>query len=454
MRPGSPMWLTPLLLVACSWFASGAASTSAPQPVAVAGVQRLAPAPTDPVPAERGTPAGSLARRPAWRTGDVGYAPILPEADAAALFTAATAATQPRAALDGDLLACRLDVQFEEIKNWSLRPHKWAAADLLIVVGFGPEGATSEGRLATFGPNQRNFAHFVVPAARMGEGDVLDVLVNDRDRLLARDFIDRVPLPWAGSTPLVASTAITSVVCRVVEGEVLAREVQARLWDVDDALAQWRALEPDVRSGTAVCSAPPVVGERVSLLAAVLGWDDPRTLARQDAAIATELAVQQACAERFAAFVAALDVVGAPATLGGTDLGVRVLDGSCAPAAMARLEATAGRSAGGRCTFALELTNRAAVPLELQGAAVVHPDWDVVAFDARGRELTTHGAGAPRSIGAGAVRRLDFTTGDALARSSFGASSVVAAPPVLVELRERGRDGRVVRLRLPRLATQ
>lgn len=448
------MWLAPLALVACSWFASGAASTSTSASPVVADAQRLAPAPTDPIPAERGSPSGSLARRPAWRVGDVGYAPILPEADAAALFAAATVATQPRAALDGELLACRLDVQFEEIKNWSLRPRKWAAADLLVVVGFGPEGATSEGRLATFGPNQRNFAHFVVPAARMREGDVLDVLVNDRDRLLARDFIDRVPLPWTGSTPLVASTAISSVVCRVVEGEALAREVQARLWDVDEALAQWRAREPDVRSGTAACAAPAEVGDRVALVAAVLGWDDPRAQARHDAAVATEIAVQQACAERFAAFVGALDVVGAPATLGGTGLGVRVLDGSCAPAAMARLEATAGRAAGGRCTFALELTNRAAVPLELQGAAVVHPDWDVVAFDARGRELTTHGAGAPRSIGAGAVRRLDFTTGDAVARSSFGATALVAAPPVLVELRERRGDGRVVRLRLPRLATE
>ena len=459
-RFASWVWLVAggLGLAGCTWFASGSASTSpgtaagtAPDAIAVT---RVAPAPTDPVPAQLGSPSGSLARRPLWHVADQGYAPTLPEAAAAALFAAASVATQPRAALEGELLACRIDVKFEEIKNWSLRPRKWAAADLLIIAGFGPQGATSAGSLASLGNNQSNHAHFVVPAARMVDGDVIDVLVNDRDRVLARDFIDRLPLTWAGATPLLASTAITTVLCRVVEGEPLAREVQTRLWDVDDSLAQWRQLEPDIRSGTAACLAPAMVTERLGLLAAVLGWDDPRTLARLDAAAASEAVVMQACAERFTAYVGGLDGVGAPTTLAGTDAGVRVQDGSCAPSAMARLEATAGRSAGGRCTFALELNNRAATPLELRGGAVVHPNWEVFAYDARGRQLAIASAGAPRSIGARAVQRLDFTTGDAVVRSSFAAPGVVAAPPVLVELRERGAAARTVRLRLPRLASQ
>lgn len=449
MRPLPSLGLLPL--VACGWFVS---STPPPPPPAVVVVPRIAPAPTDVESTGRGSPAGSLAQRPPWRNADLGYAPTMSESDAAPLFAAGTTQAEDRPSLAGDLLACRIDVKFEEIKSWSLRPHKWAAADLLIAIGFGPSGATEPGRIVTSGTNQSNHAHFVVPAARLAANEVVDIIVNDRDRLLGRDFIDRIPLLFAGSTPLLATGAVSAVVCRVVDTAALGPFVHTRLWDVDDAFAQWRVGKPDIGSGTATCAAPAAVTDALAHLAAMLGWDDPRVVARLDRAASTEVAVMQACAERYAAFVGGLESVGVPATLAGTDIGVRVLDGSCGAAAMARLEATSGRSAGSTCMFALEITNRASVPLMLPTGARLHAEWEVGAFDARGRELATSGpATAPPPIAGGATRRAELGTGKATTSAlTFSAAPVLGvAPPVMIELRERAGAARRIRLRLPRI---
>jgi hypothetical protein len=435
-----------LVLASCGWI--GAQPSAPPSPPLATAPARVAPAPTDPEPIERGSPAGSRAARPAWHLADRGYAPVVDASTAEMLFAAGTAETQSRATLDGELLACRVDVQFQEIKSWSLRPHKWAAADLLVAYGFGEGGALGDDALVTFGTNQTNHTHFVIPAARMTTGDVVDVLLNDRDRILGRDYIDRVALGFAGSTPLVSSGPISAIVCRVVAPAALQPFVHERLWNVDDALAIWQRAEPDIRSGTSTCAAPDTVKTSIAGLAAVVAWDDPRVRARIDRAAATEAAVAQACADRFGAFVRGLDAPGAPATLAGTDIGVRVIEASCDPTRIARLEATAGRAQGAVCMFALELTNRADAPFEIPGADRVHAQWEVIAFDARGRSLVTTATGAMRTVAGGATTRHEMTTGRHHSHVALGAVEAEAAAPLMIELRERSGASRRVRLRL------
>lgn len=421
----------PIALVSCGWF--GTPSATVPVPPPIAEPVHVAPAPTDVEPAVRGSPAGSFAARPTWAQRS-DYAPASAEYDAELLFAAGVLATEPRQSLDGELLACRVDVKFEEIKSWSLRPHKWKNADLVVVYGFGDGGATGEGRLSTIAKSQRNHSHFVLPAARMKDGDVIDVLLNDADRLFARDFIDRVALGFSGSTPIVATTAVSSIVCRVVPPAELRPFVHERLWNVDDALASWRQSAPEIRSGTSTCAAPQGVKDSIVHLAAVLGWDDPRVAARLEQAASTELAVLQACADRFAKLVAGLDAPGAPATLPGMDIGVRVIESSCDPARVAK---TAGSSAKDGCMFALEVTNRAAAPLVIPGGDRIHEAWEIVAYDARGRALATSAPGAARQVAAGAVGRHELVTGHHARTALLGPAEAAPAPAVLIEIRKQ-----------------
>lgn len=424
--------------LACSWLSSGTAATNEPGWLAPVHV---APPPSDLAASTLGSPTGSSASRPAWAS-QRSYAPVLAAPDVAALFHAAEATPRLRDEIAGSLLACRIDVRFEEIKNWSLRPRRWAAADLALWIGFGAGAANDASALAVMGPNQSNAAFFAVPAARLVRGDVLDVLVNDRDRLFATDFVDRVGLVFTGTTPLRSSGPITTLECRVVDEAAIAPLLLERAWAADDLLHAWQHGEPDVRGGIEACGAPSELVPRLSELAAVLAWDDARVRSRVERAAAVEHEVLDVCSTRFARWVTSLDRPGVPASLPGTRLGVRVRGRDCSSAVA---------SAAGGCIVTLELTHRGREPFVLAAGAELHPSWLLEVFDERGRPLALRREGRwPDSIAASQPATVALVTGRARPIAQLAPDERATAGEggaALLQLRER-EGGRTLWLRL------
>lgn len=440
MRP----WLGSLILVGGCGLTPGELVLAEPT---TSGVAHEVARPTDPAPEIASTPEGSLAARPHWAAAG-GYAPMLAWDEARVLFDRAPSTPRDRPLLDGATLACRIDVTFSERKDWALRPARWSSADLYLAFGFGVGVvATDRHALQAIGPNQSNTSFFVAPSVRLAEGDAIDVLVNDRDRLLDLDYIDRLGALYGGTMPMVMAGEYARVECRELDGALLEEVVRERLWQVDDALARWRRAEAD--------AAPEAVIEALSGVAAVVGWDDARVLRRMDQGAVIEREHRRRAAERIAGLRAASGGAREPVGLGGRALAIAVDGVRCGAAELASIEAeTGGLAPQERCVVDVVLHNRSRDETLVSLADGPGERWRWWVLDSRARRMGLRVLGAEPdalALAAGGHRRVRVAVADAPpVRGWFAGGDEVSTPaePALLVIEETRGARRVLRLAL------
>jgi hypothetical protein len=217
----------------------------------------------EPVPAAPGTPRSSERARPAWAK-DASYAPQL--GDALDVFVAA-------APMRGDvargLIVCRVQ-SFNKMDTF-------AGDDLRVSVVF-PD---TPGRTAN-GPEDANLAFVSAPLAQLTHGDTVRFEVWDRD-VFDDELITRTSTKYDAGPLLLADTG-ASIECRVLEGAALDRQAKLHGERADKTARALAAHKLDGRRPMWGWPAGDVGGAQsaASDVAALVGWDDPRTKKRID----------------------------------------------------------------------------------------------------------------------------------------------------------------------------
>ena len=245
--------------------ASASASPGAQATQASVPVPALPDDPDDaePMPATPGTPRSSERARPAWAR-DTSYAPQLD--DALDVFLAATP-------LRGDvargLLVCRIQ-SFNKMDTF-------AGDDLRVSVVFpGAPGRSANG------PEDANLAFVSAPLAKLTHGDTVRFEVWDRD-VFDDELITRTQTKYDVG-PLVLADTGASIECRVLEGDALDKQAKLHGERADKGARALSAHKLDGHRPMWGWPESEVHGAqgKTADVAALVGWDDPRTKKRID----------------------------------------------------------------------------------------------------------------------------------------------------------------------------
>ncbi len=438
MRP----WLFLLLAVGCG-FAPGELPFAEP-PVA-GGPPEVAhdvARPTDPPPDLPSTPSGSIAARPHWGPQET-YAPMLAHDESVALFERAAAGPGERLQLEGATLACRLEVTFAERPS-TASPHD-RAAELDLAFGFGANVAATDPHAARgIGSQASRTAFFVVPSVHLREGDAIDVLVNDRDRPLHRDYIDRLGAAYTGTVPLLMTGEHTHLECRELGDALLAEVVRDRLWSVDDALAEWTRAEIE--------GSPTAAMHGLAGVAALVGWDDPRVVRRIRRGTEIERALRRRGAQEIAGARARLGKAAAIA-VGRRRMEFVVDDVRCRDAVLGADR----RALVGNETCMIDVTIDGLPSAAAEGASALAA-WRWRVLDASARPMTVRVLDQPASPApqaAGELRRVQLAVRRAVGRAEFTPDDdpwAITDEPAILILEGVAGPRRAIRLALGEVA--
>jgi hypothetical protein len=246
-----------------------AASESASAPLAPAAQARVptAPEPDDapePLPEKPGTPRSSERARPSWAK-DGAYAPQLGDA-----LDAFVAAAPLRGNVSRGFVICRVQ-SFNKMDTF-------AGDDLRVHLTFG-DGSGTPARAAN-GPEDANLAFVSAPLASITHGDTLHFEVWDRD-VFDDELITRTQTRYDAG-PLVLADTGASIECRVLEGDGLDRQAKVYGERADRAARALATTKLDRHRPMWGWPAGEVtkVQSRTADVAALVGWDDPRTKKR------------------------------------------------------------------------------------------------------------------------------------------------------------------------------
>ena len=254
-----------------------AAAASSESSVAPGAQARVPSAPDavdepEPLPERPGTPKSSERARPAWAK-DSAYAPQLGDA-----LDAFVAAAPLRGDVTRGFVVCRIQ-SFNKMDTF-------AGDDLRVHLTFADASGTPA--RAANGPEDANLAFVTAPLATITHGDTLKFEVWDRD-VFDDELITRTQTRYDAG-PLVLADTGASIECRALEGAALDRQVKLHGERADRAAHALAATKldrhrpmwgwPDSEVGR--------VRARAADVAALVGWDDPRTKKRIDGAEAAE----------------------------------------------------------------------------------------------------------------------------------------------------------------------
>ncbi len=232
----------------------------------------------EPVPAAPGTPRSSEHARPKWAK-DASYAPQL--TDPLDVFLAASP-------LRGDVAHALVICRFQSFNKMDT----FAGDDLrasLVLDG-------TPGRSAN-GPEDANLAFVSAPLAKVAHGDMIRFEVWDRD-VFSDELITRTSVKYDAG-PVVMSDTGASIECRALDGAALDREVKEHGARADRDARTLAGAKLDGRRplwGWPTSDLTKQQG-RAGDLAALVGWDDPRTVKRV-VGLASAEAVLEAKRER------------------------------------------------------------------------------------------------------------------------------------------------------------
>lgn len=207
-----------------------------------------------------------------WDTTD-GAVPATHVADAADLFDAAADFVH-EGAVRGQLVVCRVDVEFSEFKSLSLRPGRHTLADL-VLQGWMNEGGHDEYTTVatTFGWKESNRGYVAFPLSWLEPGQSLVLRASDRDRIASLDFIEQVSITYDGALPLRHEGERSTVECRVVADRALHTMAIDACWAIDRLLVDLERQPVDTDTPPERSTA---LIEAFYGLARLVGWADPR----------------------------------------------------------------------------------------------------------------------------------------------------------------------------------
>lgn len=241
--------------------------------------------PDDPRPDENTTPGASRHAKPAWfdqtpgliwDTTD-GAVPATHVSDAAELFDIGGEYVH-EGALRGQLVACRVDVEFSEFKSLALRPGRHDLADLVLHGWVNEDGSEEHATsTTTFGWKESNRGFIAFPLTWMEPGQSLILRMSDRDRIASLDFIEQVSITYDGALPFRHEGERSSVECRVVADRPMHDLAIDACWAIDRLLVdlERKPIDPDTPPERARDFIEAFYG-----LARLIGWADPRTQKR------------------------------------------------------------------------------------------------------------------------------------------------------------------------------
>jgi hypothetical protein len=351
-----------------------------PAPKPPARVPTLPPLAPDQIPARLGTPEASRAAAPWWGGGASGYAP---QAQGAwSLFDAAESATRDTGPLTGEMLACAVTVIFVEDKL-PLFGANHNLADLTARVGFGAHvDVDREPLLDLKGPEDRNEMRFTAPIVNLRIGDPIVARVFDRD-VFSNNGIELLRGRFDGKAPIVIRGKHAALDCRLVPRAAVEAKAAAALAQLDATIAGFdrdyapRFDEPSFFGRLSVTdSTPPFY-----VVAALVGWDDPRVAARSARMATLERRFDDELAAELQKIHAALPAPGAWLLAKQGTRGVRATSFECGDEVHAPPDTF--HSVG--CLLHLEVKNLAAAAEDVPVYESGVDDLDLAIIDRRGR---------------------------------------------------------------------